>query len=262
MIDDNWTTVKRLMEEAEKENVEQPEMPAFLKEHFASVLDTLEEMVGKGIDLSDWQVVSDLKTLELALHQIPQNRIYSCDADIVIDEFEAFVERFYVILSLPKQNAETSFTERWIISRFRGLLSERDYLNLALSYLEDDILEEQAVLPSKMGRTRMKKLEQKKQRIEAEKEQWSQQIQEHLDTYLTVCKNLDENGSEMIRASIATVAEDLAQALSSEDMWQEAGKVWEQVIGLLAQDNIRIIQREGRLNWAKQRLQMIIEYSF
>lgn len=166
-----WPFIKRLIKEAEKQQVGQNEMPAFLKEHLTSVLDTLEGMVQKGIDLSDRSIVSDLMNLELTLHQLPQRRIYSRDASIVLDEFQEFIERFYVILSIPKQNAETSFTARWIINQFESFLSERDYLDNSLCYLEDDILEEQGLLScfesnrskaKAMVKSRLKELEKKK----------------------------------------------------------------------------------------------------
>ena len=138
-----WPFIKRLIKEAEKQEVGQSEMPAFLREHLTAVLDTLEDLVQKGIDLSDMQVVSNLKNLELAFHQVPQQRIYSWDAAIVLGEFEEYIERFYAILSIPQQNAETSFTARWIINRFESFLSKRRYLDTYLSYIEDDILEVQ-----------------------------------------------------------------------------------------------------------------------
>ena len=294
-----WSFIKRLIKEAEKQEVTQQEMPAFLKEHFTKVLDTLEDMARGGIDLSDRQVVSNLKNLELALHQIPQRRIYSWDSPIVFEEFEEYVERFYVILALPKQNAETSFSARWIISRFKSFLIEREDLDNSLLSLEDDILEEKEILdcfennrskaeakvkevqksicdqeiesidelikqtkklatnPIRKIKARLKELEEKKQTFEARKEKKMQHFIGHLNTYLTVCKNLDTNGSDMLRALMVTVAEDVANALYSEFRWKESGLVWEYVISLLSQNNIRIVQREGRLDLAKKSIKMI-----
>lgn len=294
-----WSFIKRLIKEAEKQEVTQQEMPAFLKEHFTKVLDTLEDMARGGIDLSDRQVVSNLKNLELALHQIPQRRIYSWDSPIVFEEFEEYVERFYVILSNPKQNAETSFTARWTISRFESFLFEREDLDNSLSSLEEDILEEKEILdclesnsskseakvkkvllsiggqdkegidelvkqtkklatnPIRKIKTRLKELEEKKKTIEDRKEKKIQYFIGHLNTYLAVCKNLDTNGSDMLRALMVTVAEDVANALYSEFRWKESGLVWVYVISLLSQDNIRIVQREGRLELAKSIKKMV-----
>lgn len=294
-----WPFIKRLVKEAEKQEVEQQVMPTFLKDHFSTVLDTLEKVAQDGIDLSDRQVISNLKNLELALNQIPQHRIYSWDAPIVFEEFEEYVERFYMILSNPKQNAETSFTARWIISRFESFLYEREDLENSLSSFEDDILEEREILvcfetirskveakakkaqmsingqdiegidelikqtkklattPIRKIKTRLKELEEKKKTFEARKEKMIQLFTEHLSEYLTVCKNLDTNGNDMLRASIVTIAEDVAKALYSEFRWKESRLVWEYVISLLSQDNIRIIQREGRLAYAQRIIKMI-----
>lgn len=264
-----WPFIKRLIKEAEKQEVTQQEMPAFLRDHFTSVLDTLEDVVREGIDLSDKQIVSNLKKLELALHQIPQRRIYSWDAPIVLDAFQEYVERFYLILSIPKQNAETSFTSRWIINQIESFLTERDYLNHYLSYLEDDIIEEQEILSCFESnrakarakvKTRIKELEEKKKNLEVEKEQWERRLKNNLKLYLTICNNLDENGSDMLRAMIVSVTEELANALYSDAMWEEAKILWGQVVSLLEQNNVRIIQREGRLMVAKDNLRSIINY--
>ena len=266
----SWSFITRLIKEAEKQQVGQNEMPAFLKEHLTSVLDTLEGMVRKGIDLSDRRIVSDLMNLELTLHQLPQRRIYSRDASIVLDEFQEFIERFYVILSIPKQNAETSFTARWIINQFESFLSKRDYLDNSLCYLEDDILEEQGLLScfesnrsnaKAMLKSRLKELEKKKKKLEDEKNEWERRFNKHLGTYLTICNNLNENGSDMLRSMVVTVAEDMANALYSDAMWEEARPLWEYVITLLKQDNVRIIQRTGRLMVAKDSLDNITKYS-
>lgn len=159
-----------------------------------------------------------------------------------MDAFQEYVERFYLILSIPKQNAETSFTSRWIINQFESFLSERDYLNNYLSYLEDDILEEQELLScfennrAKVRtkvKIRIKELEEKKKNLEEEKEQWKQRLNNNLKLYLTICNNLNENGSDMLRAMIVSVTEELANALYSDAMWEEARLLWEQVISLL-----------------------------
>ena len=287
-----WSNIERLINEADNQEVEQAEMPGFLKKHFNRVLDVLEDLVLKGIDLSDWQVVSNLKNLELALHQIPQRRIYSSDTLMVLDEFEEFIERFYMILSLPKQDAESSFTSRWIISQFESFLAERGYLDNILSYIEDDMLEEKEILscferirpkaqalvkevqghlcnqsidgiddlvkqtrslitPIRMMKGRLKELEKKKNNLEDEKEQIERRFKKHLELYLTICDNLKENGSNMIQSMIVTVIEDVANVLYSDAMWGESKLLWEYVITLLEQNNPRIIQREGRLAFAR-----------
>lgn len=266
-----WPFIKRLIKETEKQEVTQQEMPAFLRDHFTSVLDTLEGVIQRGIDLSDKRVVSYLKNLELTLHQLPQRRIYSWDASIVLDEFQEFIERFYVILSIPKQNAETSFTARWIINQFESFLSERDHLDNSLCYLEDDILEEQGLLScfesnsskaKSMVKSRLKELEEKKKKLEDEKNEWERRFNKHLGAYLTICNNLNENGSDMLRSMVVTAAEDMANALYSDAMWEEARRLWEYVIALLKQDNVRIIQRTGRLMVAKDSFDNITKYSF
>lgn len=264
-----WPFMKRLIKEAEKQEVTQQEMPAFLRDHFTSVLDTIEGIVQKGIDLSDRRVVSDLKNLELTLHQLPQRRIYSWDSSIVLDEFQEFIERFYVILSIPKQNAETSFTARWIINQFESFLSERDYIDNSICYLEDDILEAQELLScfesnkskaKAMVKSRLKELGEKKKKLEDEKNEWERRFNKHLGTYLTICNNLNENGSDMLRSMVVTVAEDMANALYSDAMWEEAKILWGQVVSLLEQNNVRIIQREGRLMVARDNLRSITNY--
>ena len=58
----------------------------------------------------------------------------------------------------------------------------------------------------------------------------------------------------MIRASLAESIEDLADALTSEDMLQDASTAWDLAITLLSrEDDLRITQRKGRLKNAKQK---------
>lgn len=265
-----WPFIKRHIKEAEKQEVTQQEVPAFLREHFTSILDTLEDVAREGIDLSDRQIVSNLKKLELALHQIPQRRIYSWDAPIVLDAFQEYVERFYLILSIPKQTAETSFTVHWVINQFESFLTKRDYLDNYLSFIENDIIEEKVLLSCFESnraknhakvKTRLKELEEKKKNLENEKDQWEQRLKRHLELYLTICYNLNDNGSDMLRSMIVAVAEDVANALYSDAIWKEAKLLWRLVITLLEQDNVRIIQREGRLMIARDSLDNITKYT-
>lgn len=211
---DSWSVIKGLLQNANERHVDQSRMAEFLKSQFDLILDTLEGLVQDGIDLSDRTAVSNLKELELALHQIPQHRVFAFDVSTVFEAFEEYVERFYMILSRPKQDAETSFTCSWIVGK--------------LDSLAEAITEEQGG-------------------DEARREINPQQLK----TYLDICKTLCENGSNMIKAYVVGAAERLAHALTSVDLPREAEHYWQFVIYLLSQDNLRITQREGRLMIAK-----------
>jgi hypothetical protein len=216
-MSEKWAIIKQCIQDANERQVDQSKMAEFLKNQFDLILATLEGLVQEGIDLSDRTVVSNLKELELALHQIPQHRVFAFDALTVIEEFEEYVERFYHILSLPKQDAETSFTCSWIVKR--------------LDFLADTITNED-------------------EDEEIEKELDTKQLYK-LTTYLGICKTLCENGSAMIKAYVVGSAEHLAHALTLVDLPREAEHYWQFVIYLLSQDNLRITQREGRLMVAK-----------
>lgn len=123
---DNWALIKGCVQDAETQKVDQADMAAFLKRTFCTALDTLEEMVADGLDLSDKDVVANLSELILAINQIPQGRVRAFSVSTVIDEFEELVERFYGILAQSRQNAETSFTCDWLVSRLNSLAYEPD----------------------------------------------------------------------------------------------------------------------------------------
>jgi hypothetical protein len=211
---DSWSVIKELVQDVNERQVDQPKMSEFLKNQFDLILDTLDGLVRDGIDLSDRTVVSNLKELELALHQIPQHRVFAFDVSTVIEEFEEYIERFYMILSQPKQDAETSFTCSWIVSR--------------LDSLAEAVSEDQ-------------------ERDDARKEI----IPRQLKAYLDICQTLCKNGSDRIRAYVVDASEDLAHALTSASRQREARDYWQFVIYLLSQDNLRITQRKGRLMIAK-----------
>lgn len=206
----NWDIISKRIIEAGSNQVDQSHMAEFLKKSFGLALDALEELVQEGIDLSDRQIVSNLKELELALHQIPQQRVHAFDVSTVLDDFEEYVERFYAILSRPEQTAENSITCSWIVARLDSMAEE-------MSDDSDGII-----------------------------------IQKFLDngelnSYLSICKVLCENGSERIKAYVVDAAENVAHALTSIDQKNEARLYWSFVITLLKQDNLRITQRDKRL---------------
>ena len=59
---------------------------------------------------------------------------------------------------------------------------------------------------------------------------------------------------------IVSVTEEVANALYLDAMWEEAKLLWGQVVSLLEQNNVRIIQRKGRLKVAKDNLRRITNY--
>lgn len=202
--------IKQCIKDAGEMKVEQADMVAFLKRTFGTALETLEEMVADGIDLTDNEVVANLQELILAINQIPQGRVRAFSVSTVIDDFEELVERFYGILARPHQDAEASFTCDWLVSRLNSLAEEPDEVDA-----------------------------------------------QRLERYLAIAKTLAENGSDKIRAYLAEAAEHLAHELTFEWMQEEAKAVWDYAIELLSQENLRIIQREGRLRYAQTNLELV-----
>lgn len=206
----NWDIISKLIKDAGSNQIVQSHMAEFLKSKFGLALDALEELVQEGIDLSDRQIVYNLKELELALHQIPQHRVYAFDVSTVLDDFEEYVERFYSILSRPEQNAENSITCSWIVSRLDSLaeeMTDESDGNMINKVLDNG----------------------------------------ELNSYLSICEVLCENGSDRIRAYVVDSAENVAHALTSIDQKYDARLYWRFVITLLKQDNLRITQRDKRL---------------
>ena len=203
---DSWSVIKELIQDANVRQVDQSKMAEFLKNQFDLILDTLVGLVQDGIDLSDRTVVSNLKELEFALHQIPQHRVFAFDVSTVFEAFEEYVERFYMILSQPKQDAETSFTSSWIVCRLDSLA--------------------EAITDEQEGDETRKEINPQR-----------------LKTYLDVCQTLCANGSDRIRAYVVDASERIAHALTSSNRQCEAREYWLFVIFLLSQDNLRINQR-------------------
>ena len=212
MIQKNkWKEIKNHLKEAAKQKVDQDGMESFLRDRFTLILNLLEELVQEGIDLNDPQTVTNLLELEEALHQIPQHRVHKFDVSEVLEDFEDYVDRFYMILCRPAQNAENSFSCDWLVGEF-------DYF---------------AENPAK---------------VNAKK----------LDTYLEAGHILVENGSDMIRAHLATAAEDIGHKLLSEMKLKEGKKVWDFVVSILSIENPRMHQREARLMLAEAEVKTII----
>lgn len=120
---EKWTVIKQYIDDAQNLTVEQAAISVFLKKTFGAALGVLEELVSTGIDLSDNDVIASLQDLILAICQIPQKRVRAFNVSDVIADFENYEERFYELLSLPRQDAETSFSCDWIVDRL-GFLAE------------------------------------------------------------------------------------------------------------------------------------------
>jgi hypothetical protein len=114
---DKWAIIKQCIDDAQNQIVEQADISVFLKKTFGAALGVLEELVSTGLDLEDKDVVVRLQDLILAICQIPQKRVRAFNVSDVIADFEGYEERFYELLSLPRQNAETSFSCVWIVDR-------------------------------------------------------------------------------------------------------------------------------------------------
>lgn len=235
---ERWNFIERCRKDAREQIVEQPQMTAFLKKTYTVVLDELEKLIREGIDLSDKDIISNLRELELDLKRIPQQRIHAFSVSTVLEEFEDYEERFYLLLSIPKQNAETSFSCGWVTGRFDAFSNELHYLNDSIDLLEgvESYLED--------GESLHCKLTEKIVNWGKEKEQLTERFASKLHPYLLVCNNLIDNGSDMIRAMLADAVENLAHDLISENLLNEAGLVWHLVIQLLSQENIRISHRD------------------
>ena len=268
-----WQIIKNCIQEAASVKVDQSQVSKFLKNTFNNVLDSLARLVQEGLDLSNEDVLTNLKDLELALAQLPQQRVFAFDVATVIDEFEEFMDRFYVYLSIPSQNAENSISSDWIIGRFDSFVQELDTHNEWIDCAKNGLAELAEIkdsLESTVHNTR--KEEEKKalrkalrglrkdinERLYDQDKQiaWLEQQKENLKTrfvkkmgeyYLFACYNLIDNGSEMIRAKLANASEGLADALMSENMMKEASLVWHLTVRLMSEDNNRITQREARL---------------
>lgn len=144
----DWSLIERCIQDAGEMEVEQAEMTASLKKTFGIALDALEEMVTKGIDLTDSDVVSHLQELILAICQIPQGRIHAFDVMTVLKEFEEYEERFYRILSLPRQNADSSLTCDWLVDRLHELAVNPKEIDVQRLERYLDILEKLTVTGS------------------------------------------------------------------------------------------------------------------
>ena len=257
----NWAIIRSCIKAAKLLQVEQPQMAAFLKETFSSALDALDELVRKGVDLSDRKVVSRLKELELALSQVPQRRVRAFDVSDVLDDFDEYVMRFYELLSIPRQDAETSFSCRWVVGRIEAVVEEMRNLNDSI-YLLDEAMFSTKEYVGEGESPLMEVFGNERKKMEQNKEQLGKRLASNLMIhYFIVCDNLIEHGSDTIRAMLANAAEDLAHLLTSEDYLVEARFAWDLVITLLSQnDNLRISQRAGRLTDAKKRRKNIVDY--
>lgn len=285
-IDDDakWATIKTCIINASEQEVKQAEMAAFLKRVFNTAIRALQDLVEAGIDLGDKVIVSRLQELILAICQIPQHRIHAFDVSTVLKEFEEYEEHFYGYLSLPKQDAETSFTCDWLIDRLADFAKNppegeeygekltlymdlcgnlmRSGSNRIRAYLAD-ALEKLAqsckyVTPDGLYRFLAYYIGEQNaensvccdfvvRKINYLADHPNEVNSEVLDSYLDICEKLAENGSDKIRAYLVRATENLAQILTSEWMRDEAKMVWDFVIKLLSQENVRIIQREKRL---------------
>lgn len=286
--DNYWSIIKQCIDDAKNKSIDQPQMATFLKSTFDIALDALTKLVQKGIDLSDKTTIYNLTELELAIAQIPQNRVRAFDVASVIDGFEDYYNRFFTYLSLPKQNAENSLSCSWIIGRFESFVQELEYLSNSLDSAENarndtafNCNSVKAIIQSSKKSLRSKEAASKPQsehikliqpqlktlkkelneqlmfidnnvaRLKREREQLKDRFSRVLDKYyLFTCYNLLDSGSDMVIAMLTNTAEQLAHELMAEDMWQQASEVWHFVIKSLSQDNLRIVQREERLKCA------------
>ena len=219
--DNNWIIIKRLIKEAGETCVEQEQMPSFLKKTFALALDALEDLVRNGVDLNDKNLVANVKELELALAQIPQHRVFAFDAASVIEDFEPYEDRFLMILSYPRQDAENSIVCPRLMKKLEALSEQ----------ITEDILEDETLDSN----------EEKKQALS-----------DKTKASLAICHELSLNGSDGIKAFLVDAAEDLAHALSSADMQRAARGCWRFVVDILSEENPRITQRKIRLMNAKE----------
>ena len=140
MNDERWEDILSRIEDAWFRKVDRTEMEAFLNRTFTEVLDTLEKLVLEGIDLADREVVDGLNKLKLALNQIPPQRVWTSDSSTVIENFDKYVVRFHKLLSIPGQDAETSFSGPWVTGQFDATAEKITDLRDSLNSLDDEIL--------------------------------------------------------------------------------------------------------------------------
>lgn len=261
MKKNNWAIIRSRIKAAELQEVERSKMAAFLKETFSFALDALDELVRQGIDLSERKVVTQLKELELALNQVPQRRVRAFDVSDVLDDFNEYVMRFYVLLSVPRQDAETSFSCRWVVGQIDAAVEEMRNLNDSLYLLDEAMFSTKKYVGEGISPL-MEEFGNEREKMEQKKERLGKRLTSNLmSRYFVVCENLSEHGSDTIRAMLADAAENLAHLLTSEDYLDEARFTWDLVITLLSQkDNLRITQRAGRLAIAQQIRKNITNY--
>jgi len=286
--DNYWSIIKQCIDDAKNKSIDQPQMATFLKSTFDIALDALAKLAQNGIDLSDKMTIYNLNELELAIAQIPQNRVRAFDVASVIEEFEDYYNRFFTYLSLPKQNAENSLSCSWIIGRFESFVQELEYLRNSLDSAENarndtafnhhsvkaiiqfskkflrsketaskpqsehvELIQPQLKTLKKELNEQLMFIDNNVARLKKEREQLKDRFSRELDKYyLFTCYNLLDNGSDMVIAMLTNSAEQLVHELMSEDMWQQASVVWHFIIKSLSKDNLRIVQREGRLKCA------------
>ena len=67
--DGKWAIIRKCLDDAMNQNVEQVEMTAFLKKTFHTAIQALRDLVIDGINLADKDVVAQLQELIIAMSQ-------------------------------------------------------------------------------------------------------------------------------------------------------------------------------------------------
>ena len=252
----SWETIERCVEVASTRNVNQTEIVDFLKGTFNIALDALDGLVQSGIELSDKDVIKHLMSLREAIYLLPTQRVYCMDAPDAVNEFREQESRFYQLLSIPKQNAENSFSADWVIGGLSYLKKQFDELELLrdkkseLEDLKEDMIEGE--VSADIVQERVNSVRSDIERLEHE---ISEAIDANMDIYIHICHNLLEGGSEKIGAEILDASSDIAEVFMSEGMFSGAREMLQIAIGVLREENPRIQQREARLSVMRRSLE-------
>lgn len=252
----SWETIERCIDVAESRNVKQTEIIDFLKGTLNIALDTLNGLVQNCIELSDKDVIKHLMSLREAINLLPTQRIYCMDAPDALNEFREQESRFHQILSIPKQNAENSFSTDWVIGKLNYLKKQFDELELLrekkseLEDLRDEMSEDGT--SADIVQERIYAVSSDIKRLEHE---ISEAIDANIDIYILICHNLLESGSVKIRAEILEASSDIAEVFMSEGMFNGAHDMLQIAIGVLREENPRIQQREARLSVMRRSLE-------
>lgn len=107
--------METLLECVRREKVGETDSLRFLKGIFDVILDEMISAAQKGeINLRDTATIQQLTNFLEMMHLLPARRV-RMEAPRIYEEFYGHILNFYKIMSIPQQDAETSFSFNWVL---------------------------------------------------------------------------------------------------------------------------------------------------